>query len=135
MADQIQIAVENFEAYRGDTYLGDAFKVIETGTDWAGSTVAIQWRASINADPILTWALADGGGTVTVNGGSPVAVSTINTATLGELLIPMAAPASVMEQVPNGVYLYDVEVIRPDGITKETFVKGTVTVIADVTRA
>jgi len=133
MAETIQIASENFEAYRGDDYLGDAFVITETGTDWAGSTVRIQGRKTVNTDPILDWDLADGGGTVTVLGGSPVAVATIDTSVLNELTIPMNAPASVMEQVPAGTYLYDVEVTRPSGIV-ETFVKGTITVIEDVTK-
>lgn len=102
------------DAYRGDTMPEVSFQVAENSVyvDLTGSTITMQLR----------------------NGGK---VAKEFSSTLGNISIVSAASGQfkilpVTLDIPAGIYDYDIEVFLATGY-KNTYVKGTLNVIQDVT--
>lgn len=60
-------------------------------------------------------------------------ILTFSTTILGSN-VTISASASDTENIPSGLYVYDVEYLQSDGITKERIVDGMITVIPEATK-
>jgi hypothetical protein len=111
-------AIINQTLYRGDDWNRKITISNESDPsfDFSGTTVICQIRETEEGvDKILEL------------------IPTPDTSNLGEISINLDFAGAITKNVSPGDYVYDVEFTLPDGRVR-TFVKGMISVIADVTR-
>lgn len=104
------------DAYKGDTYRRIAMTVTADGNPVNLSGATAKMALKKGNKQVLVWSSDEA--QIIVQPGNQMGV--------------VEVPQQILD-VPAGRYLYDIQLTFPDG-ARQTYVRGTLTVVADVTR-
>ena len=108
----------NFSHIKGDTFdqVNFELKINDVLVDLTGAIIQMQLRSDIDdATPSLSWTSVGNAG-ITING-----------PTIGQFKINQQ-----IINIPYGEYLYDINIIFPNGVVK-TYVQGIFSIVSDIT--